>query len=375
MMDYSWDIVFMMAGTPLPSQLQMAAFAQSSGLKTLMIVLQRRVNDLRIDKALVNFDLKTIEVPFKSVDFKRVTSMPEVYRKLKTIILEGLKPDGIVVTSSYDLLLFARVMSVGRKYNLRHEVSDMNSLQLSGSAISRIFTAVEWFLLRKVDRVMVRSPEFIDKYYNKIYKGKKLFVANVPARRIWMDFQRKSVGDNCFRIGFIGIIRYRESMRQLIVSVKKLAAEGLSVKVIFAGGGADWLKDIPEYDESLIEFYGAYEYTRDIKQLYSQIDLVYAVYDSYDRNCQLAMPTKYYECIISKIPILVAQNTFVEREVLRLGIGASVLSGNVEGLVDLLRKAIVSGDWYKSALERLRTIDANTYFDELNEALRESVMP
>ncbi len=202
-----------------------------------------------------------------------------------------------------------------------------------------------------------------------------MLVENTPSRLTWADFKKDRTDPSYFRIGFIGIIRYRQSLKQLINAVQILAAEGIRLKVVFAGGGNvdDLASEITE--KQLFEFLGSYEYSRDIKKLYANLDLIYSVYDSNDLNCQLAMPNKFYESIISRIPILVAKNTFVEKEVLRLGIGTSVLSGAVEGLVDLLRKAIAKGDWYSRAMNELHACDANAYFDAYDQALKESILP
>lgn len=371
--DYSWDFVFLISGKPLPAMLDLAFFAQNSGLRSLVIVLERGHEDLKIDEALINYEIITIDVPYKTVDLKRLTSIPAIYRKLKTIIVEGLEPDGTIVTASYDLLLFGRMIAAGRKYKLTHEVRDLHALQLSRSLKSRFFVSVERFLLKRVDRLLVSSPAFVDKYYRNIFRGKTVLVENTPSRLTWADFKRDQ-DDGCFTIGFIGIIRYQQSLKQLIRAVHVLSAEGIRLKVVFAGGGSvdDLIEEIK--DRQLFEFLGPYEYSKDIKRLYANLDLIYSVYDSNDLNCQIAMPNKFYESIISKIPIVVAKNTFVEEEVLRLGIGASVLSGDVEGLVSLLRKAILPGEWYARALDQLRDCDANLYFDAYEKALEESIL-
>ncbi len=370
-----WDIVFLMTGKPAPAVLDMAFFAQNAGMSTLMIVLERGDDDLIIDQALVNFTIETINVPYQTVDLKRLTSIPWIYWQIRALIVPGLAPEGTIVTSSYDLLLLAWLLGLGRKYKLKHRVRDLHRLQLSGSLVSAFLVRVEQFLLKRVTCVIVSSPEFRDQYYRRIYRGRTVLLENLPAKLTWANFQREVSQDGCFRIGYIGIIRYRKSLLQLIEAVKILAAAGVSLKVVFAGGGnVDELLEDVEGRDQLFEVLGPYEYTRDITRLYRKIDLIYAVYDSYDLNCQLAMPNKFYESIISKIPILVAKNTFVEREVLRLGIGAAVMPVDVEGLVDLLRVATESRDWYADALTRLHSSDAAVYFDAYDKAMRESVL-
>ena len=156
-------------------------------------------------------------------------------------------------------------------------------------------------------------------------------------------------------------------------AVEKSALNGMNVNVLFAGGGDVVDLKTRISNPSLFEFQGAYEYSKDIKRLYSGLDLIYAVYDGNDINCQLAMPNKFYESIISKIPIIVASGTFVGYEVERLGIGVSVKSGDTINLERLLSELNNPNNWYEQALRNLHKIDPETYYVAYYEAIKNSV--
>ena len=372
-MNKNIDILFLITGNPLPAMLDMAFFAQNSGQHVAMVLLQRGEMDLRIDSSLVNYEIITINVTYKSTGIKRFTSIPFVYRKLKKLIKNKLKPGGVLFTASYDLLLFSYLISGRNHYRIRHQVRDLHSLQLSTSFISKFFVFIESILLRKVESIIVSSPEFNNEYYKKIYKGEVILLENTPLKTIWNGFKKKKK-DGVFNIGFVGIIRYKQSLYQLVDAVEKLSTNGMNINVLFAGGGD--VEDLKTHinNFSLFEFQGAYEYSKDIKRLYSGLDLIYAVYDSQDKNCQLAMPNKFYESIISRIPIIVASGTFVGHEVERLGIGVSVRSGDVINLELLLSEINNSNSWYEQALKTLHTIDPETYYLAYYEAIKSSVL-
>ena len=223
--------------------------------------------------------------------------------------------------------------------------------------------------------LIVSAPGFFDQYYAKFFGKRVVLLENTPARSTWIGFTKTPRDGRPFRIAFVGIIRYKQSLRQLIEVVQRLAGEGMAIDVVFAGGGLPEDLELLRRAPSLIRFCGPYEYTRDIKRIYSDVDLIYSVYDSNDRNCQIAMPNKFYEAIIARIPIVVASRTYVASEVLRLGIGASVESGDVDCLASLIRRVPVSGDWYQQAVVRLDTLSADDYYAAYDRALADCITP
>lgn len=367
-----YDIIFLITGKPLPAMLDMAFYAQKQGIKSLMVVLERGNKDLIIDKDLVNFDIEIINVPYKGVDIRRILSVPKVFILINNIIRKKLVKNGVVMASSYDLLLFSWLISFNKKIYLRYQVRDLHALQLSRGFLSSIIVFIEKLLLKRVDSIIVSSPEFVNQYFKRIYKGKFILLENVPSEETWKGFKKTTHMGSCV-IGFIGIIRYESSLKQLIEVVENIAKLETGIKVKFAGGGnIDKLKTMIR-KPTLFEISGPYEYTKDIKRLYSDVDVIYAVYDSEDLNCQIAMPNKFYESIIAKIPIIVAKGTFVASEVNRLGIGASVYTGDSYSLEVMLRQAIENIGWYKNACKRLNEIEAHSYFSTYEIAIRESV--
>lgn len=356
--------------------LDMAYQAKVMGKKVLMIILERGIEDLTIDQSLINYKVETIEVKYKSVDIKRVLSIPSQIYKLRNKIYANLKNGGIIYASTYDLLLYSVLLNYKSKFRIRYQVRDLHKYQLVDNITGKVFSFVEKVLLKRVEKVVVSSQGFIDGYYKKIYKGAIVLLENIPADKTWQNFSRKKRGET-FVIGFIGIIRYEKSLLQLIKAIEILNQTNpeLGIRGFFAGGGNnDFLKKHAS-NYNLFEVEGPYEYTKDIKRLYSKIDLIFSVYDSYDLNCQLAMPNKFYESIISKIPIIVAKQTYLESVVNEYCIGTSVLSGDTEELIEKLLELKNDNSWYQKALESLYTKknDANLLFEKYNQSMKNAI--
>jgi glycosyltransferase involved in cell wall biosynthesis len=368
-----WDIVFLISGRPVPAMLDMARYAHDSGQRTLVVLLERGVEDLIVDRSLIRYEIVTIDVGYRSVSLRRFTSFPFVYWRIHRLVRNGLVANGIVIPSTYDLLVMARLLCVGRNYRLRHQIRDLHRLQMGTGLVASLFTRLEQILLRRAEMIMISAPGFYSEYYARIFRGRVVLVENTPARSTWVGFRKESRVNRPFRIGFVGIVRYPESLRQLILSVQRMAEEGLHFEVVFAGGGSDSTLALLREAGAYVKVLGPYEYTRDIKRLYADIDLIYSVYDSDDRNCQIAMPNKFYESIITRIPILVAARTFLASEVRRLGIGEAVESGDVVNLTALLRRVDVSDDWYQRASRNLERLNPEVFHDAYERALAECI--
>lgn len=372
-----YDIFFLYNGSPAPAMLEMISCAKKRGLKPALIMVDRGEKLQIADSALLNYDVFTFDVRYKKVGIKRLFLVPILLGKINRLVSRELKARGVVVTTTLDMLLITRLMTLFRGYDIRYLVRDLHSLQLAAGILPRLVRHIERILLRNVQKVLVTSPKFASEYYDHIYSGEILVLENVPQKAVWTEFQRRPRSDGVFVIGFVGILRYKESLFTLIETVERMHREGRRIKVVFAGGSlasdltAIQAKiSIPE----LFEFSGPYEYSKDIKRLYQDLDLIYAVYDENNLNCQIAMPNKFYESIISRIPLLVAANTFVGEQTAKYGIGAVVSLSEADNLYNLLQSAAEPDSWYMMASDRLQEISPTEIFDRYEQALAKSVL-
>ncbi len=369
-----FDIVFLYSGNPLPAMLDMAYYAHNSGLKVGTIILERGRGDLILDSSLVNYELKVINVNYKSVSLSRFMSVPLMYAKLNSYIKNNLKRGGIVIPGSYDLLVYIYLIKLTSNFFIYYQVRDLHALQFGKGILPSIIRRFEKLMLKKVDKILVSSTGFIDHYFKKIYNGNIVLIENIPSREVWGNFKFTKSNLFTIRIGFIGIIRYKESLFQLIEAVEELNIQGYSFEVFFAGGGdTSDLKQKIKQKEKFI-FQGAYEYAKEIIELYNKIDLIYSVYDGNDFNCKVAMPNKFYESIITKKPILVASNTFLASKVEEYGIGANVISGDKCILVEKLKQINQENSWFKNAQSNLLKLESEDLFKSYEISLKEAIL-
>ena len=275
------------------------------------------------------------------------------------------------------MMLMARFATLFREYDIRHQVRDLHALQLGRGLVPAALRTVERLLLRKVSKVIVSSPMFASEYYESRFGGEIVLLENVPQESVWRDFVREQQSDGDFLVGYVGILRYKDALYKLIESVERLVREGFPIRVLFAGGASpENLADVKAKItiREAFEFSGPYEYSKDITRLYKNVDLIYAVYDEFNRNCQLAMPNKFYESILSGIPILVANNTFVGKQIQKYGIGEVVSVKDQDGLSQLLRQAFETESWYSRASGVLRQMSASELYADYERSLAASVL-
>lgn len=364
-----FDIIFILSN-PTPTALELVYQSRKNGEKVMLIILERNRKDLIIDNSLINYKIEYINVPYKSVEIRRFFYIPILFFELNKRVSKVLKYNGTVFITTFDLLLVLNLIKfINKKIKIIYQIRDLSKIQLSKKYISRIFSFIETILLKKISLLIVTSPKFYDSYYESIYSGNYIVLENIPNIEIWKNFQKK-LQCNVLTIGFIGIIRYKPSLMSLIRAVEINNGNNISVNVIFAGGG-----DVEDLKEAVVKkenfkFFGAYEYSKDIKTLYGKIDIIYAVYDNNDLNCQLAMPNKFYESIITKTPIIVASNTYVASLVEKLRIGTSIDTNDTHGLAKLIGDAIKKEEsWYSISKQSLEQISIDDYLSSHKKAI------
>jgi len=205
--------------------------------------------------------------------------------------------------------------------------------------------ALEALVNREVssaDSIVITSPYYYSDYYKQKtrFRENDVFLfENVPEQSVFSGFKKKP--HDIFRVAFIGGVRYFDSIRTLFEAGK--GVDGL--EVLIAGKGPDYervLELSKTYSNAKIT--GEYNYKKEIVNLYSEVDLVYAVYNTKGINERLALPNKLYEAIVCGIPIVVAKGTCLEQYVNELGVGYSVEYGNVEQLRNLINELLENSE-------------------------------
>ena len=230
-----FDIIFNYSGIQLPAMLEEEDSASKNGKKCLLLIDDRGTDDLKIDKSLVSYEVRYLNISCGSA-FTRLLNLVKLIPRIFQIICGELKTSGLVMSSNFDTLFKVFLVSFVKKFEIRHQIRDLHPLQLSSTVFAKTIQMVERVMLKRVSMLMVSSKGFFDSYYSKIYNGEMIVLENIPRSDVWKGFEKKRFKSNELIIGFIGIIRYKRSILRLIKAVESLSKKGLNVKVKFAGG-------------------------------------------------------------------------------------------------------------------------------------------
>lgn len=352
------DYLFLSSNTPTPALIDKIRVAKSVGRRPLLVYFKRKEEFIAAD---LPSDCDCIEYPvnFSGVGVRRLFTLAAFVRWLRNRIRSSMSQGGDCYTETFDLLLMGMVAGIGRPIRHRFEARDLHAVQFGRGPLSVAVRLAERWAIPRLHMLVLTSEKFFGEYYHRFTVRRHVVVENMPRREPWNGFRRQDDSGATFCIGFVGVVRYYECLTALIDAVRILRGEGHSVSVRFAGGG-DKIHELKKYcgDEPGFEFTGPFRYTVDIQCLYTDLDLIYSVYDARLLNVRYAMPNKFYEAYITRIPIMVASGTYLEERVQAAGIGIGVPATDAAKIAIALKTAIAHDGWYAAANIALQREDA-----------------
>ena len=278
-------------------------------------------------------------------------------------ILNERRPE-LIYVSGIECMPTARKLKRGCSTRIVLEIADLpaNSYIERFGFLSKPLEALMNREVSGADSLVVTSPYYYSDYYKQKtkFKEEEVFLfENVPERTVFSGFRRKP--HDIFRVAFIGGVRYFDSLRTLFESAKGI--DGL--EVLIAGKGPDYERVLElSKTYSNVKITGVFNYNKEIASLYSDVDLVYAVYNTKGINGRLALPNKLYEAIVCGIPIVVSKGTCLERYVKELGVGFSVSDGDIEELRALLLEVTTEDNIMLHRIERRNSEIREGFFYE-----------
>lgn len=357
----------------LPNQRMNKRIQLEESIGDLDVVCWDRGNNMMTESVGHNHVMHVLDIPASSVPTKRILQFFVFYKEaLKE--LKKIKPD-IIHCQSLDTLMVACKYkgSVGN-VKIIYEVPDIHPL-LADKQKNPLKKALQQYLRhqdikleKQVDLLIITSEQYYDSYFKGFYdSGKVLYFPNVPVLDAFASYEKKEHRE--FTVGFIGSVRYKKQLVNLIDAGKKCG-----VKVLIAGleVGEPEIEKLCEKTSNCV-WIGKFDYRKEVAALYEQCDVIYSVYDADEGNVRVALPNKLYECIYCGIPIIVAKNTYLESVVKEMGIGISVSHRDEIDTIKAITKLRDDHAFYETAAKNCQlqrgNIDIGVYNKKLTDII------
>lgn len=271
--------------------------------------------------------------------------------------LLSIKPD-VIHAQNLDMLKIGiwYKKKINPETRLIYEIADLHTLivdrqtNIVRKIAQRYLLREEKICARYIDLLIVTSEKYYDTYFkNFVPEEKMLYMPNVPDLSAFASYKPKEK-NNDFVVGFIGAVRFKQQMKNLIEAGKKAGT-----RVLFAG-----LEFEPVEIEPLcrsvqgFEWYGKFDFQSEAAKIYEKCDAVFSVYDADMKNVRVALPNKLYEAVYCELPIIVAKGTYLEEIVNDWGVGVAVDHKDPDELEAVLRKLSGDKEFYDSLVSNCR---------------------
>ena len=269
------------------------------------------------------------------------------------------------------LALFSRVIT-GNRTPIAYEVLDIHRFFLGKRKRNKLFRAVERFVLKRCDALVVSSEGYIRHYFEPMqrFRGRWFLLENkVPVGSVRMvggdPEHRPSELGKPWVIGWCGTMRCVESLRIL----KEIARRNRdSVQIYMRGYPTETGLDAFEEqiaDEPNMIYAGGYKGPADLAEVYAEIDINWAIelwdqtYNS--KNSHWLLPNRLYEGGCFHIPMITLAGTESAHRIERLDAGWVLDEPLVDKVSELLRD--LTPEHYESKREKLRALPISTFWE------------
>ncbi|MER2108651.1 MAG: glycosyltransferase [Solibacillus sp.] len=297
----------------------------------------------------------------------------EFYKKAKGIVKKE-NPD-IVHAIDFEMFLLGSKLAANKQ--LVYEVYDIKFF--TNKKLNLIREKLEFYLLAKYKPDLILASPFFAEYYKgylNFENFKSIVINNKPKyinnsdrkENLIVHRNTKKALEDAVVIGFIGTVRYKELLINLINAVEK----SNNIKVLIAGDGPD--KEalrayvLEQRLEEKVIFIGRYT-MNEIREIYEMCDYIWAAYPSEDLNVKYAVSNKFFESRVYKKKVIVSENTMLGDFAVKEGIGIALNPYSVESIIFELDKFGKMGNQNIDSIEN--SLMGGLYWEEEEMKLNE----
>lgn len=286
------------------------------------------------------------------------------YIKRIGIYLKGIKAlfkshpddDGIWYYQGLDVAMFATFFNPNKRYI--YEECDLVHTNVGNTVLRRFLEWLDKRIIRRSFKTVVTSEGFLDYHYGSDASCPKnvVVIPNKLSREVEKvaGKEKASFTPSHIRFAFVGGLRY-----QSLVSIANIISRNFpNHEFHFYGFVSPVIPTTSLPSGKNVFYHGSFKSPDDLPQIYSEIDLLVSTYDISSPNVRYAEPNKLYEAVYFRCPILVSSRTFLEKKVLRMGIGYSVDPFDEEDVIRVVKTIEEDYNQKRTVLSQMKWEDA-----------------
>jgi len=298
--------------------------------------------------------------------YNRVAPYADVKAKLQGILgfkkyigesLEQINPEVIIASHWSNLVLVS-----GFKKKNQILIYENLDIPTGGSLIRAASCYLERRSLKKVDLIIHAS-----RFFKPLYKQNiaQVILENKP---LFSPDKKTTPLGNPLKIAFIGSIRYKDILMNLVDAVKDCE----KYELYFHGSGEDLLA-MKEYCINCknVFFTGPYKHS-EVINLYHNSDIIWAGYPNKDYNVVYAISNKFHESIYTGVPCIFSSDTELATFVKEENIGFVVDPYNpkeIKRLLDNISNGSINIDDVKESMKKFLE-NESTWDDDFKEVIK-----
>lgn len=363
-----------------PRDSKRIAMLQAAGFEVEAVAFERKFHKGRMPTCFVRV-LGRVEHGHYLKRLGTMLSAISMFRR-------AIKENDLVYASGVDMAALGIVAGLwlGRPFAL--EVGDIREIQTAKGLLGWLVRRIDRRIANSCCLIVATARGFVDDYYRQwLNVGTRSMVIenkldlpvgdDTPAGFAPYANGERPILDRPLRIGYFGLLRWSSSwdlLRELAVALSE------RIEIIIAGHiiePADLEGKIEEV--SNVRYLGEFRSPDDLPDLFSSVDLVWAVYPEIgpnDWNLRWARTNRFYESCYFNTPLISRAGCEDAREVQRLGIGLSIDSSEprdiIRGIEDISFEMLSQWRLNMSALPA-STYIYTTEGAELAQALRDAI--
>lgn len=242
---------------------------------------------------------------------------------------------------SIDLEMLIVAATSSKKNKLIYEVYDIKFIK--NKILNFLKEKIEMRLIKGRKAKIIFASPFFKNYYSEFYSEytEEITINNKPSNLVinskkinYME-KFKAEYEGKLVIGFIGTIRHKKILINLINASKKMD----NVLILLAGTGPS-LEEVETYVnknslKSKVIFTGRYN-SDNLSEIYEVCDFIWAAYPNNNLNVKYAVSNKFFESIVFNKKIIVSNLTILGNQVSKMNNGYVVDPYNVNEIENLL---------------------------------------